>query len=43
VLSVKADSPLQRQELAYAAGRILRIAKDHVGEGSVHSVKAAHP
>src|SRR5665213_747167 len=41
VLSVKADSPLQRQELSYAVGRIIRIAQDHLGETMIHSVKAA--
>jgi predicted nucleic acid-binding Zn ribbon protein len=43
VLTVKADSPLHRQELTYAVQRILRIAKDHLGEDMVRSVKAAQP
>jgi predicted nucleic acid-binding Zn ribbon protein len=43
VLAVKADSPLQLQELTYAAPRILRIAQDHIGEGAVQSVRAARP
>jgi predicted nucleic acid-binding Zn ribbon protein len=41
VLMVLAESPLQRQELTYAAPRILRIAQDHLGEGMVRSVRAA--
>lgn len=41
VLSVQVDSPLYRQELTYAAGRILRIAQDHLGEDRVRSIKAA--
>jgi predicted nucleic acid-binding Zn ribbon protein len=43
VLSVKTDSPLQRQELTYALPRILRIAQDHLGDVAVQSVRAAHP
>jgi predicted nucleic acid-binding Zn ribbon protein len=41
VLSVRVDSPLFRQELTYASGRILRIAQDHLGAEAVRSVKAA--
>jgi predicted nucleic acid-binding Zn ribbon protein len=41
VLTVKADSPLYRQELTYAVGRIVRIAQDHLGADAVLSVKAA--
>jgi predicted nucleic acid-binding Zn ribbon protein len=41
VLTVKADSPLHRQELTYAVPRILRIARDHLGENMVRSVKTA--
>lgn len=41
VLRVRVDSPLLRQELGYASGRILRIAQDHLGEQAVRSVKAA--
>jgi predicted nucleic acid-binding Zn ribbon protein len=41
VLTVKADSPLHRQELTYAVPRILRIAQDHLGENMVRSVKTA--
>jgi len=41
ILTVKADSPLHRQELTYAAPRIVRIAQDHLGEGVVVAVKAA--
>lgn len=40
VLLVQVDSPLYRQELSYAAGRILRIAQDHLGEELIQSVKA---
>lgn len=40
VLTVRVDSPLFRQELTYACGRILRIAEDHLGAGQVRSVKA---
>jgi predicted nucleic acid-binding Zn ribbon protein len=40
VLGVQADSPLYRQELTYAAGRILQIAQDHLGSDRVQSVKA---
>jgi predicted nucleic acid-binding Zn ribbon protein len=40
VLEVQVDSPLFRQELTYAAPRILRIAQDHLGEDRVLSVKA---
>jgi predicted nucleic acid-binding Zn ribbon protein len=43
ILSVQTSSPLHRQELTYAAPRILRIAQDHLGEGSVLAVKAARP
>lgn len=39
VLSVKADSPLYHQELTYALPRITRIAKDHLGEDMIQSVK----
>ncbi|HTB35289.1 MAG TPA: DUF721 domain-containing protein [bacterium] len=39
VLEVQVDSPLFRQELTYAAPRILRIAQDHLGEDMVRSVK----
>jgi predicted nucleic acid-binding Zn ribbon protein len=42
VLTVRADSPLHRQELTYAAPRIVRIAQDHLGP-LVQSVKAARP
>jgi predicted nucleic acid-binding Zn ribbon protein len=41
VLTVKADSPLYRQELTYAAPAILRIAQDHLGAETVRAVKAA--
>lgn len=41
VLSVQVDSPLFRQELTYASGRILRIAQDHLGAERVQAVKAA--
>jgi predicted nucleic acid-binding Zn ribbon protein len=41
VLSIQVDSPLMRQELTYASGRILRIAQDHLGQDAVRSVKAA--
>lgn len=40
VLTVQVDSPLFRQELTYACGRILRIAQDHLGADAVRSVKA---
>jgi predicted nucleic acid-binding Zn ribbon protein len=40
VLSVSVDSPLQRQELGYAAGRIVKIAQDHLGADAVRSIKA---
>jgi predicted nucleic acid-binding Zn ribbon protein len=43
VLMVRADSPLQLQELTYAAPRIVRIAQDHLGPRAVSSVKAARP
>jgi predicted nucleic acid-binding Zn ribbon protein len=39
ILEVQVDSPLFRQELTYAAPRILRIAQDHLGEDRVRSVK----
>jgi hypothetical protein len=38
-LRVRASSSVLRQELTYAAPSILRIAKDHFGEGVVLSVK----
>jgi predicted nucleic acid-binding Zn ribbon protein len=41
VLSVRVDSPLMRQELTYASGRILRIAQDHLGKDAIRSIKAA--
>lgn len=41
VLEVQVDSPLFRQELTYAAPRILRIAQDHLGLDRVRSLKAA--
>lgn len=41
VLSIQVDSPLMRQELTYASGRILRIAQDHLGVDAIRSVKAA--
>jgi predicted nucleic acid-binding Zn ribbon protein len=41
VLSIQVDSPLMRQELTYASGRILRIAQDQLGADNVRSVKAA--
>ncbi len=43
VLTVQADSPLHRQELTYAAGRIVRIAQDHLGESAVQSLKVHRP
>jgi predicted nucleic acid-binding Zn ribbon protein len=43
VLTVKADSPLHRQELTYAVPRILRIAQDHLGAAMVRSVKNTQP
>jgi predicted nucleic acid-binding Zn ribbon protein len=41
ILSVRVDSPLMRQELTYASGRILRIAQDQLGAEAIRSVKAA--
>jgi predicted nucleic acid-binding Zn ribbon protein len=41
VLEVQVDSPLFRQELTYAAPRILRIAQDHLGEDMVRTVKGS--
>lgn len=43
VLTVKADSPLHRQELTYAVGRIVRVAQDHLGDAAVQSIKATCP
>lgn len=40
LLTVDVESPLLRQELTYAIPRILRIAQDHLAEGTVRSVKA---
>jgi hypothetical protein len=39
-LRVRVNSPILRQELTYAAPSLLRVAKDHFGEGVVESVKA---
>jgi hypothetical protein len=39
-LRVRVNSPVLRQELTYAAPSLLRVAKDHFGEGVVLSVKA---
>ena len=40
-LKIQADSPLYRQELTYAAPRILRIAQDHLGADQVRFIKAS--
>lgn len=39
-LRVRVNSPVLRQELTYAAPSLLRVAKDHFGEGVVVAVKA---
>lgn len=41
ILKVQVESPLYRQELTYAAPRILRIAQDHLGAELVSSVRAS--
>ena len=39
-LRVRVNSPILRQEMTYAAPSLLRVAKDHFGDGVVESVKA---
>ncbi len=39
-LRVRVNSPVLRQELTYAAPSLLRVARDHFGEGVVVAVKA---
>lgn len=39
-LRVRVNSPLLRQELTYAAPSLLRVARDHFGEGVVTLVRA---
>jgi hypothetical protein len=39
-LRVRVNSPLLRQELTYASPSLLRVARDHFGEGIVIAVRA---